>query len=448
MTSRGKGEGFDRRRFLTLCGAAALAPGLARAASDLPSDTDVVIVGAGAAGISAAHALAGEGVRHVLIEAGSRVGGRAFTESDTFGVPFDHGAHWVQNQERNPYFNRAKASGHRFYKATEAYRIFRDGAEVSEAEAGRLWEVWDEVYGAITEAGKAGEDVSAASVSPSGDEWAQTAWFGIGPWEMGKDLKNFSCVDWWNSADSVDWYCAEGYGTLVAEHAAGLTVALETPATRIRWGGQGVEVETPRGTIRAKAVIVTVSTGVLAAEGIVFEPALPVETQEAIHAIPMGDYNHIAVQFSEDIFGMGEDGYLLHHVGEDSEAFGALTNASGTGLAYCDVGGSFARELEAAGEEAAVDFVMGKLRGMLGGDVDRHFVKAAATTWTADPLFRGCYASAAPGGYPMREVLRRPVGERVFLAGEACHGDLWATVGGADLSGRDTARAVALVVAG
>ena len=44
----------------------------------------------------------------------------------------------------------------------------------------------------------------------------------------------------------------------------------------------------------------------------------------------------------------------------------------------------------------------------------------------------------------MREVLRRPVGERVFLAGEACHGDLWATVGGADLSGRDTARAVAL----
>ena len=198
-----------------------------------------------------------------------------------------------------------------------------------------------------------------------------------------------------------------------------------------------------RGTIRARAVILTVSTGVLAAEGIAFDPPLPGEKQEAINAIPTGYYNHIALQFREDIFGMGADGYVLHRVGDDNQAFGALTNASGSGLAYCDVGGSFARELELAGEAAATDFVVGKLRSLIGGDVDKYLAKSAVSNWGEDPLIRGCYASAAPGGYPMRAVLRAPLADRVFFAGEACHKDLWATVGGADLTGVSAAEDVA-----
>ena len=142
----------------------------------------------------------------------------------------------------------------------------------------------------------------------------------------------------------------------------------------------------------------------LASEGITFDPPLPVEKQEAVNAIPMGFYNHIALQFSEDLFGMGEDGLVLHRVGDDKQAFGALTNASGTGLAYCDVGGSFARELELAGDAVATDFVVGKLRSLIGGDVDKYLVKSAVSNWGEDPLVRGCYASASPGGFPMRAV--------------------------------------------
>ncbi len=85
---------------------------------------------------------------------------------------------------------------------------------------------------------------------------------------------------------------------------------------------------------------------------------------------------------------------------------------------------------------------------MPGGDGGRRSGGGGGAAGAAARLVGGWSASAARGGYAMREVLRRPVGERVFLAGEACHGDLWATVGGAYLSGRDTARAVALVVAG
>ena len=126
---------------------------------------------------------------------------------------------------------------------------------------------------------------------------------------------------------------------------------------------------------------------------------------------------------------------------------GTLTNASGTGLAYCDVGGSFARDLEQAGEDAAVDFALEKLRGMIGRDVDWYFVKGAATGWRGDARFRGSYASAEPGAYSLRRVLRQSAGNRVYFAGEACHESLWATVSGADRSGVETAQRLVRAIA-
>lgn len=451
MTSRHKviaAAQLGRREFVSLCGAGLMAPAASRAQGGFSSNPDVVIVGAGAAGIAAAHGLREAGIDYAHIESASRVGGRAHTETHSFGFPHDRGAHWVQNQTRNPYFNRAKASPHRFYKAPEVFDIYSADRPATESETEALWSIWDRVEGAIGKAGRRGRDIAPAAVAPLDGGWARTAHFGIGPWEMGKDMDDFSCTDWWNSADSIDWYCAAGYGTLVTDHARGLPVVLDTPATRIRWGGPGVEVETPRGTLRAKAVIITVSTGVLAAEGITFDPPLPEDKQASFHAIRMGDYNHITLRFSEDIFEMGEDGYVLHQVDDSDEAFGALTNASGTGLAYCDVGGRFARDLEKAGPAAAQDFVLGKLRGMIGSDVDRYLTGSAVTEWSSDPHVRGCYASAVPGGHPMRKVLRAPVADRIFFAGEACHPDLWATVGGADISGTRTAIAVTRAVSG
>ena len=434
---------FNRRTFTAMCGASALAPMVARGQSVFPSNPDVVIVGAGAAGIAAAHKLREAGVSFVLVEAAAYIGGRAITENSTFGVPFDHGAHWVQNTTRNSYFNRAKQGSHRFYKTPGEYRIFNDSGPATNSEEEELWNAWAQVEKAMGAAGKGRQDVSPASIAPNEGDWAQTAWFGIGAWEMGKDMEDFSCLDWWESADSVDWYCDAGFGTLVSEHGANVPVSLETTVSKIKWGDAGVTVTTSRGDIQARAVILTVSTGVLADESIKFDPPLPVAKQESFHAISMGYYNHIALHFSEDIFEMGEDGYVLHKVDQSNEAFGTLTNASGFGLAYCDVGGAFARDLELAGSAAAIDFVTSTLRNMIGSDVDKYLTNSLATEWGNDPFVRGCYASARPGEYPMRDVLRAPVGERIFFAGEACHEDMWATVGGADASGSSVALMVA-----
>ncbi|MEP2118232.1 FAD-dependent oxidoreductase, partial [Bauldia litoralis] len=71
------------------------------------SAVDVAIVGAGAAGLGAARALRRAGKTVTVFEAMSRIGGRAHTESDTFGMPFDRGCAWLHAADRNPFFPEA-----------------------------------------------------------------------------------------------------------------------------------------------------------------------------------------------------------------------------------------------------------------------------------------------------------------------------------------------------
>ena len=284
--------------------------------------------------------------------------------------------------------------------------------------------------------------MSAASQLDLEDPWVRLVGNWLGPWDMGKDLADFSCSDWWSFEDGEDWFCREGFGSLVSHYGRGLPVSLETPVSKIRWDGRGVAVVTGRGTLEARAAVVTVSTGVLAAGGLTFKPAPPSAQQEAFARISMGTYNHIALFFSEDVFDAGEDA-SISHAPASKQSMGLLTNISGTGLTFGLVGGSFGRELERAGAEAAVDFALGELKALFGSRIDRAFVKGSMTRWGHDPWTLGSYASADPGYTHLRPLLRQPLGARVFFAGEACHPSLWATCAGAYLTGLDAADAVA-----
>ncbi len=427
-----------RRSFLAGLGVTLVTPRLVRA--QVPSSPDVIVIGAGAAGLAATRVLMARGLEVALIEASGRIGGRAHTETTTFGVPYDHGAHWLHVGASNPFVAYGRKHGFDIYRAPANYRVFDGDRELAASEKDALWSAWDELYGAIGAQGQRGNDISAAeAVAGIEGPWSATAAFGIGPWSMAKDLEDFSVVDWWSGADGEDWFCREGFGALIAHWAGDVPVSLGTTASRIDWSGEGVVVETDQGSIRARAVIVTVSTGVLASGAIDFSPVLPARKLESFEKVSMGLYNHIALQFSEDVFGMGPDGYLMFRVSHDRKGFGVLTNAGGHGLAYCDVGGSWARDLERESAESRIDYAMGELRGMLGSGIDSRFVKGAVTSWGQNPLTLGSYASAEPGAHALRSVLRQPVGDRIFFAGEACHRSLWATAAGARLSGEEVA---------
>src|SRR6185437_15183752 len=91
---------LSRRSFLAA--SAALLAGPAFAAKPAGEDADVIVIGAGAAGIAAARRLTAEKMRVMVFEASDRIGGRCVTDTKTFGVPFDLGAHWIHNPDGNP----------------------------------------------------------------------------------------------------------------------------------------------------------------------------------------------------------------------------------------------------------------------------------------------------------------------------------------------------------
>ena len=443
-----KTRSFNERRKFLVAGLAASLPPISLHAN-FETYPDVVIVGAGAAGIAAAKNLKRNNIKTVILEASDRVGGRVYTDLFTFGIPYDVGAHWLHNGKNNPFHQIAEQVGFNLYLAPDEMRIFTTEGEASESERNDYFNAEREVYMRIARAGKSGKDIPASdAVGNIRSMWGDTAKFVVGPWEMGKNLDQFSTLDWWNSAENIaDYYCSRGFGTLVAEHAKDLHPSLNTIVKRIDWSGQNIRIDTNKGTLHPRIVILTVSTGVLASNAIKFVPSLPLQKRESFEAISMGFYDHIALQFSEDVFGMENDGYLIHQVGKDGRGFGVLTNISGTGLAYCDVGGDWARQLQSETVQYRVDYALTSLREMLGNNIVEKFVKGTATSWGMDPLFFGSYASAKPGAYSMRQVLREPVGERIYFAGEACHRSMWATVGGAHLSGEEVAKIVSRVVA-
>ncbi len=436
---------LSRRRFL-LSGTAGLSAPLWPQAA-LSAEPEVIVIGAGAAGIAAARTLLDKGLNVTVIEAADRIGGRIHTDTETFGVPYDVGAHWIDYGHKNPLFSFGKKNGFTVYPGPDEEIVYVGKQEASDEEYQAYEAAYDAAIQAILAAGGAGHDVSAGSVVANSGPWTDLVDFLIGAFEMAKDLDAFSAKDWYNSEDGGDWYCKEGYGALWAAYAKGVPVQLSTKALTVDWSGSGVKVATDKGDLRAKACIVTVSTGVLAAESIRFDPPLPAEKQASFHGISMGVYNHITLQFDRDVFDLEPDSYLYSRIDErvdgSPKGMGVLANISGSNISYGDVGGMFAEALEAEGEAAAVDFALQNLRGIFGNQIDKHLVKAVATSWGQNPLTLGSYASAAPGKYDDRKVLRQPVGERLYFAGEACSEYEWATVSGAHGSGIDTAKKVA-----
>ena len=240
-----------------------------------------------------------------------------------------------------------------------------------------------------------------------------------------------------------------GIGAFVARRlGAGLDIRLSTPVTRIDWNGPGghVTVHTSHGAITAGAAIVTVSTGVLAAGAIGFDPALPAHAQSCIDALPMGLAMKVALRATgPDRLDLPLHCSVDHQVsrsGEPTMNFQCWPH--GRDYVQGWIGGATSWELAREGEAAAVDFALGQLRAMFGARVDRLFAGGATlvTRWDADPWVRGAYSLRAAGRRRgARPVWREPLADgHLLFAGEACHDGFAGTVAGAWISGQNAAR--------
>jgi phytoene dehydrogenase-like protein len=156
---------LSRRSFLAA--SAVVAAGSARAAPGvLVADTDIAIIGAGAAGIAAARRIAAAGRHCVLLEASDRIGGRCFTETATFGAPVDHGAHWIHMPDINPVTRLASAAGFEVYPAPQGQKMRIGRRNAREGEMEDFLAATVRANRAIGEAARGRADMSCAQALP------------------------------------------------------------------------------------------------------------------------------------------------------------------------------------------------------------------------------------------------------------------------------------------
>jgi monoamine oxidase len=431
----------DRRIFLAGSAALASAPALGAVAAS--GETDVAIIGAGAAGIAAARKVAAAGRRFALIEASDRVGGRCFTESRSFGVPYDRGAHWLHMPDLNPLAKLSpRGSGLDVYSAPpgQKLRIARRNAREGEMEDYLASIV--RANRAIQDSARGKSDMSCAQALPKDlGAWRESVEFALGPFGCGKNLDDVSAMDFARSLErDIDAFCRQGLGALVARLAEGIPVQLRMPVTQLHSTRNTVEIETARGRIHARAAIVTASTGVLLADRIKFAPALPKRQIDALAKLSLGSYDHVALELANNPLQLRNDD-LVFEKASGARTAALLANVSGTPLCMIEVGGKFGAELSQSGEAAMIDFATGWLADLFGADVKKAIGRKHATRWNAEPFALGAFSAAGVGGQGGRKILMEPVRDRLFFAGEAVHETLWGTAGGAWESGERAAEA-------
>lgn len=405
-------------------------------------DVDVVIVGAGAAGLSAAKSLRAAGRSCVVMEAMGRIGGRALTTDTDFGVPFDIGCAWLHAADRNPFYPEAQAAGWTLYHHDMALDHLYFGARRADAADLDRMRAAEAAMAACLAADHGAEDRLAAVLADC--HYLRASATFSGPMDFGADDDEISIADFRAAADlEPNYFTREGFGALIHRWGADVPVCLNTPVRRIRWDGSGVAVDTDQGTQAARAVIVTVSTGVLQFDGITFAPALPERHQEAIFDLPMGLLTKIPIAVSGTRLGLSPFDDLLMERHARHDLF-FLCFPFDLDLMVGFVGGDFAWELEAAGPEASVDFARDRLIDLFGSDTCRHLGHGMMTRWGGERWVRGAYAAARPGKAQARAVLAEPVAGKIWFAGEALAGGLMQTAAGARLSGAAVAQAVSL----
>jgi monoamine oxidase len=439
---------LSRRRFLA--GSAALAattPAFGQSARPGGSgEVDCIIVGAGAAGIAAARKFAAARRSFILIEATNRIGGRCLTETQSFGVPFDRGAHFIYNPDSNPVAKLAPGSGLDIYPAPPGQRIRVGRRNARESELEDFLAANARSSRAIADAVRNMPDIAGVRLLPRDlGDWQPTVEFALGPYATGRDLSDLSAKELSRSVDRDNsQLCRQGYGALLAKAATGIPVQLDTVLKGVDVTNRGTKVEasTSRGPVIGRFMILTASVNVLADDRIKFDDGLPRRHLDALAKLRLGSFDHIALELPGNPLGLLRD-ELVFEKSSGPRTAALVANVGGTPLSVVEVAGRFGRELAAQGDKAMVEFAVEWLNGLFGPEVKKALKRTQTTQWNKEPWVLGAFAASAPGsGVDARRALMEPIRQRVFLAGEALHETAWGTVGGAWESGSRAADAV------
>ena len=403
----------------------------------------VAIIGAGAAGLSAARELSRRGISFVIIEAANRVGGRAYTESLSFMQPVDHGCSWITGSDRNFFKDFGIKEGFTLLDHTNASAdtFEKDGIRSTAHSIESYTYAEKAIEKAINDAGQSGKDISASQVIShicNGEifqNWEGALNFAV-------DMEDISTLDYYNSRQGQPSHLVkEGLGSLVARLNKNFPIKFNTTVKEINHSSHQIKLVTTEGTLKANYCICTVSMGVLQAEKIKFTPPLSLKKQEAINDLQMGLLIKVPLLFDGNRLGLGENNRVEYNLSTEDIGTGCYFLAWPTGHNYLMgfIGGKFGWDLYKDGQEAVVNYAIEKLIFMVGSKVKKHLIKGFASDWADNPLTLGSYAAAKPGCGGSRAYLHGLETGKILLAGEAMEPEIYGLVNGAFESGKKAA---------
>jgi monoamine oxidase len=406
----------------------------------IPRSVDVVVVGAGAAGIAAARRLTGSRLSLVVLEARDRPGGRALTLTGRSGAAVDLGCSWLHSAERNPWTRIAEQTGFTVDKSPPPWERPRIDVNFPLAQQKLYRQAFEAFHAKLAAAAQEQPDRPAAELFDDKTAPWRPMLDAFSGYYNGAPFADISVHDYaaYETTDE-NWRVVEGYGSLIASQAEDLPILYEAPLLRLEHGAMPMKLVTPAGEIEARAVILAVPTTVLAHGDIRFDPPLP-DKLDAAQALPLGHVDKAFLKlarpeaFEPDSLAIGRT---------DTAETGAYTlRPLGHGLVEAFFAGTLADGLEQEPPGAFAAFAIDELVSLFGSSLRRELKPLAESRWGVDPFTRGAYSHARPGMAHMRAELRRPVAERLFFAGEACSPHDFSTAHGAYQTGIEAAEAV------
>lgn len=411
---------------------------------------DVLVLGAGIAGLAVARTLTDKGLSVIILEARNRVGGRMWTDS-SLGLPLDLGASWIHGVEGNPITKLAKQFGAKTAPTDDENGIMfaADGSELPEDEFARMEALFEEVYEKVVERSVMSDgDMPLQNIFDrviSSGDFSETDLRRLNYYihlvtalEYGADAKDLSAW-WWDQDEEFDGeevIFPGGYNQITDGLARGLDIRLGTVVNTVRYGADGVEVETSAGSFVADKAVVTFPLGVLKQASVKFEPPLPGPKQEAIERLGMGVLNKVYLKFPEVFW--GEEVETISYVGEELGEWNdwlSYVPFTGEPVLMAFHGGDKGFEIEGLSDDEVRAGAMKTLRVMFGDDIPEP-EGILVTRWGKDPFAFGAYSHIPPfASGDDYDALFAPVDDVLFFAGEATSREYPSTVHGAYLSG-------------
>jgi len=442
---------LGRRGFLRLTAASALAQGLAGPARAVDADVDVIVIGAGMAGLTAARRLSDLGYEVLVLEAAERIGGRLATDH-SLGAPFELGAGWIHGPRGNPVSALVSAAGgETFVTDDESLMVIssrsvrqQDGLIARrEAELAALYARIDATFDADQPLESAIRRLAPAMLADPVTAWMMSAYT---EFDAGGPLDQLSAYffDEDKMFPGADVIVRNSYDRILTPLAAGLDIRFGHAVTAVAYEqGDGARVTAKGRDFDADFVICTCPLGVLQAGDIGFDPPLPRPHRDAIGRIGMGNVTKLALKFARPFWPVGTQYFGLSgtEMGRWASFLNYRTFSEQNILVGFCVGG-FAPRAEAMSDAEMAADAMQALRSMFGADAPEP-VATLATRWSLNPWSRGAYSFAKVGATPGDfDLLAEPVAGTLLLAGEHTMFDSHATVHGAHLSGLAAARRI------